>query len=515
MMHTQPGNLPDSLRESLHDCIDDCDEVQFLLDDNIKKIHTFVRDISHVRRSFPPGEFEEVLRTAESLRESYADKLQNVRAFRGQLRNSKLTVALIREHETGIAEIRRFVRTHQATLGACITSTDWQSPSFNETGPSQAGRQTGTIYPTMNDYKRDQHWDAFRYEQAYRKEFIDGLIKIPINVYATVSGMGAFATIMNYLIHEHKISGPVVIGKSVYFEIKALILSAFGSDVIEVDESDTKACIETIKTYSPSAIFFDSLANSEDVAVPDLTRILSFLVKYASRQTFCIIDNTCLSAAFQPYPLVFGRLNKLRLIVFESLNKFHQYGEDRVTGGVAWTYGGDTGKLFSYRDHSGTNIPDLTAVALPTPNRRMLMKRLSRLSRNATAMAGALQTWIDANPATPFERISYPGLSNHPAHTWSRTLPFTGAFFVIVFKKRYRTIPRYKRFVAACMAQAKRTGVRLISGTSFGLDTTRVYLTAVRSHTGTPFIRIAAGTETKMTIESITAMFLTVFSKTK
>jgi hypothetical protein len=57
--------------------------------------------------------------------------------------------------------------------------------------------------------------------------------------------------------------------------------------------------------------------------------------------------------------------------------------------------------------------------------------------------------------------------------------------------------------VAAAFAEARRRGVSLIGGSSFGFDTTRLYLTAARTHHGESFVRVAAGTEDRLAVEEL------------
>ena len=55
----------------------------------------------------------------------------------------------------------------------------------------------------------------------------------------------------------------------------------------------------------------------------------------------------------------------------------------------------------------------------------------------------------------------------------------------------------YKKFLAAAIGEARRSGVSLVGGTSFGFDVTRAYLTALHATKVTkPFLRISVGTET-------------------
>ncbi len=498
--------------ETIIDCKDDLEEIQYLANDALYKIQTFQSDIQKAKKYLYESTILRIEHEANALSQFYTNLLQvmDEQSLNLQKISSDIFLDSI---ISSITESRELLRTHQTRLGALITSSDWQSPSIAHSIKSQAGRQEGSIYATINDYKRDQHWDAGNYERAFKKSLIHGLFTLPIQACITSSGMAAFSTILTYLILEKKINGPVLIGKSIYFENKALLQRSVQKNCIEIDEHDTDSILQNIELNKPSVIVLDSLANMPTIAVPDLKKIINYIVTNVKKETILIIDNTCLSVMLQPFPLVFGKFSKLSLIVFESLNKYHQYGMDRVTGGIFWTYGGDTGKLFDYRVHTGTNAPDILVASLPTPNKKILVKRLLRLGRNAHILSEKLSTWMYENPGSPFVKIHYPGLPDHPSYNWTREDVFHGSFFTIEFTKKYQTVKSYKRFIELVLHSAKKQRVSIVSGTSFGLNTTRIYLTAVRSTPNTPFIRVALGTESRKEIESITKIFLYVLKK--
>lgn len=448
-------------------------ELSYLISDAKKRLTNFLRGIKRVKKHINPTTFQQSSKQAQL----YMNELNNLQTD----------------------DAYEYLRTHQSLIGALITSTDWQSPSFAHSQHSQAGRETGKIYATINDYKRDQHWDAYRYEQAFRKEYIDCLIKFPIHVDATSSGMAAFTTILMFLSGEKKLKGKILCGNSVYFENKWLLTKSFPDQLIFENESDSNNFIEMIDSHRPSAIFLDSLTNAPDIIVPNIKAITEHLLK-TKTETYLVIDNTGLSVYLQPFPLIIWKRSQLRLILFESLLKYHQFGMDRTNGGIIISYGKGTEKIFDYRDHSGTIISDVAASSLPTPNRKFLIKRLAYHTKNAKFLAGVLQTWIDAHPNSPFEGISYPGI---------------GSYFTVKFKKMHVTIPNFKRFVKLSLAIAKHHHINLVSGSSFGFNSTRVYLTAMRSKPNTPFIRIAIGTEPIEIIQSFCSVFIEVFSHFK
>lgn len=506
-----PQTSSERIDQTKTDCVSDLQESLYLLTDAKKRLTQFLWDIKKTKQHINPSTYTESVATAEGYMRTLAHKIDAVKTFLKTLLHAPPSLPLI-AHAAELKELtHEYLRTHLTQYGALITGTDWQSPSFDHAVRSQAGRETGTIYATINDYKRDQNWDASRYERAFVKEYINNIIKFPIHACAMSSGMAAFTTILSFLVLEDKATRPILMGKSSWFENKAFIERAFGKRVISVNEHDTKKILEIIATEEPSVIFFDSLTNASDVAMPDLNTIIPYLEKNAGKETYLVIDNTCLSLFLQPLQYIFGKRSKVRLIVFESLNKYHQFGMDRVTGGLVWSYGGDTINIFDYRRHLGTNMPDILAASLPTPNKEVLSARLLRHQRNALFLAQALQTWIDTHPSSPFEKVLFPGLPNHTAFKGIKTLPFTGSFFVIKFTKKYQTVTVYKRFIETVMRLAKRRKVNIVAGSTFGLNQTRVYLTALYSNPSMPFIRVAVGTEHRIAIEAVKNILINVF----
>ncbi|RPJ06022.1 MAG: PLP-dependent transferase [Spirochaetaceae bacterium] len=503
------------LREAIADTYNDLEEVLYLTRDCMGKLRTFIGDLRRVKTHIDPLVYQETLIASQQYTDLYFQQETNIIHTMNDLGELAPSETLLVMGEDTVCQSRNFLRSYQERTGALVTSTDWQSPSYAHAMRSQAGRQTNTIYATINDYKRDQSWDTYYWEHAFLKEYIDAIIKFPIRPLATSSGMSAFTTIVNYLTMEHASTRPVCIGSSIYYENKLLLQSLFGDRIVQVDESDTDHIISVIKTHNPCFIFFDSMTNAPGLPVPDMTAIIRFLVGYVKQDTFLVVDNTCLSAMFQPLPLFYGRLTKLRLIVFESLLKYHQFGMDRVPGGVIWATGGDTGKLFDYRDHLGTILPDALVQSLPTPNRKLLTARLARYERNASLIASRLEEWIDTHVNHPYTKIVYPGLPNHSMHKENKSLPYHGCYFIVEFKKKKQTVATYKRFISFVLQTAKRQRVDIVAGTSFGLNSTRIYLTALRSRPTIPFVRIAVGTEHRIAIEKVLAVLISSLSHFK
>jgi cystathionine beta-lyase/cystathionine gamma-synthase len=132
------------------------------------------------------------------------------------------------------------------------------------------------------------------------------------------------------------------------------------------------------------------------------------------------------------------------------------------------------------------------------PNRKRLTDRMLRLSRNALLIARGLQDLVG---------VAYPGIETHWSYAWSKNSKFHGAFLVPQFVGKKKSVHAYQKFISNGIKIARNEGVRLIAGTSFGFSTTRVYLTALRASTTTPFLRISAGTEQLWEVERLIKVF--------
>ena len=380
------------------------------------------------------------------------------------------------------ASLSDLLRTEQALAAALLSAADWQSPSFLHSTAPSAGRQDGRIRAHWNDYKRDRHLDADRYERRYLRALVDG----PPDLCAllTSCGMSAFTTVLSYLQLDGKLGRTVLAGAGLYHETRLLLERAVPGRLHLVDERDTEALLRAIDELRPCAVFLDSLSNTKWMPVPDLPRVLDRL---AGTETYLVLDNTCLSASCQPFALAD---ESVRLIVFESLLKYVQLGLDRVNAGVIVARASDAERLSVYREHLGTNVADVAVHALPRPDRAVLERRLARLQRNALLLAARLRA-----EAGGLVEVVYP----------ERPLPFRGGCLSIVFPGSDPELRRERALIERAVAEAARRGVPLLAGSSFGFDTTRIYLTAEGRERGEPFVRVAAGTEDRIAVESVAA----------
>lgn len=495
------------MEDSIQELKEDLTDLRILLDGASTRLAKFSARLA-AHPEFTKPESREVLKPIiESLSNRYKDLRSQIVDHERET-HDLLTLSAFKYTTV------HTLHTLQGILGSVLVSTDWQSPSFLHTQTSEAGMQTGKIVGTVSDYKRDFHKDSTTYEQAFKDAYLDVSSHLPVTVSTTSSGMAALSTILAAMRERVSGTGPIFVGEHCYFQNKILLRNEYGDRIRFFDEFDANALLAAVDQDRPSAVFIDALCNTVDIPVPDLAKILNTLAR-VSYPLVVVLDTSGMPTGFVPLPKPSFFAHNFCLVVFESLNKYHQYGLDRVTGGVMWTVGFSAPSLHFYRMHQGTTIPDASILSLPEPNKPLLARRLAREERNAQYLAERLEVHLASKHHTLFQRIVYPSLPSHPAYAWAKDLPFKGSFLTIALKPTYRWTIVYEHFLKAVIAEAKKAGVPLNAGSSFGLHTTRVYLTALHAKKGDaePFLRISLGTESKAELESLVQVFVRVIDR--
>jgi cystathionine beta-lyase/cystathionine gamma-synthase len=412
----------------------------------------------------------------------YRSTRERLLALRELAQRGQATPSLVDGLAAEKVSLADLLRVERALTAALVGAADWQSPSFLHSTMPAAGRQSGRIRAYWNDYKRDRHVDGEQFERSWVTAMVDG--PADLRALLTTCGMAALTTVLSFLTMEGKLHGPVLVGAGVYHETRLLIERALPGRLRVVDESDTDGLLRTIAELGPSAVFVDALSNTRWMPVVELSPLIDCL---RGTDTYLIIDNTGLSVFNQPFAQADA---SVRLIMFESLLKYAQLGLDRANAGVIVARPDVAERLSEYREHLGTNVADVAVHALPSPDRGVLERRLRRVERNALILAGRL-----CESADRAVEIVYPGLASHPCARATSRPAFSGGCLSIVFDGHDPELRREHALVQGAVAEAAARGAALLGGSSFGFDTSRIYLTAARAECGEPFVRVAAGTE--------------------
>lgn len=368
-----------------------------------------------------------------------------------------------------------FERCHElyGMLGGILSADHWQSPTFAGSVVSQSGDETKSIIANFNDYKRDAH-DAGKlleklYGQTYAKQT---LLRTPV-VLSTVSGMAAFTVASLYIRSKMQKNEIVAVGEHSYFENKEVLEMIFPKEsVIQFDEREP----EVLREQSPRVIVVDTICNDPSVTVSDLKQLYT-VIKSIHPNPFLIVDSTATTALDLPVP-------SFPSIFFESLNKFHQFGLDRVTGGMLVGYGMYYDELYRIRDHSGMSLPEASAMTIPTPQSSLMHRYLHTLRNNTDILRHEV------------EKVS--GIIVRVAATKKSPI---GTFLSVEVPEHSFTL--YRKVIQKALSLARKEKIPLLAGTTFGTPVTRLYTWTTRSKFERPFLRITPGLEDSEEIQKV------------
>jgi cystathionine beta-lyase/cystathionine gamma-synthase len=503
----RPPASADLLDRSFEDVAGDLEELEGLAVDASGRLGLTGRVLLRHRRDLHGDSLDLIEDQLRRLVSSYDAIRRDARSLRADAERGRRSL----ESLAGLAVERRGLadrlRTLQGIAAAAMTASEWQSPSFAHSGPSNAGTCTGTVRPHVDDYRRDRHPGAAAFEAEYLAAYVEPVANLELRALMTSCGMSAFATIVGFLQMEGKLDGPVVLGASTYHECRDLLRAMVPSDaLVEAPEHPSNALPSAILRHRPAAVFLDSVGNAPGTLVADVPGVVRAM-EATGRASYLVLDNTALACTVQPFGLIGRRRRRVRLIAFESLTKYAQFGLDRVTGGAIVAEGRDAVDLDRYREHLGTNIADSTVNAIPRPNRLALERRLSRIERNALVVVRRINEAAAGAGRRVVVGAQHPALEGHPSFEIARTLRFRSGWFSIAFSPGSDRPEVHHRFVDLVLEEASRRHVPLVAGASFGLDTTRVYPTAATARCGRPFVRVSPGIEHAAAIEEVAGVF--------
>ena len=387
---------------------------------------------------------------------------------------SDASALLLREFLTTRNEIERdnipwhahFTRLHElyGYLGGVLTADHWQSPAYDQYAADEAGDERGKIVGNFNDYKRDQHPVGLAWERAFAAAYVPRFgLKKP-QVFTTASGMAALTLAVTAVKKHVPHDGMIAVGKHSYFQNKELLTALFREDrIIYFDETKP----EGLAGQDVYAVFFDSVANDLDMTVADMPGMTK-VVSNMSHRVYVVADATCLST---PRFHVSNIPKNISMLVWESLVKFHQFALDRAHGGVLWAVNVSETELYFLRSHAGVILPEWSAAVLPSPNRKLFFRYMERLIENAAAISAHL---------------------HHPC---------PGPF--ICFTEPSVSVRQYREYIKRVMQEAKKRGIPLVAGSSFGLPVTRVYAVGMSTRFVRPFLRVSPGIESSEEIERV------------
>jgi cystathionine beta-lyase/cystathionine gamma-synthase len=367
------------------------------------------------------------------------------------------------------------------------------------------------------------------------------------------NGLGALEAVFQLIAHDldsgrRPESKPIVLsGKDLYVEVKNSIL-AFCSrsqlDHKEILAYDTDTLISAIKEDSPCAVFLEPVANSYDLRVTEVGRVIEALrewdwrrdARYTSprqdRYIYLVIDSTTLGPQALWKRCTLENLPPfVRVVNIESLIKYGEDGQDLTGAAVVTLAGRYPGAGFkNIRSRRGFMPSEPAARRVDfSIDRQALDRRLARHSRNTDIVARSLDKHAVAEGGF-LDRPCHPLLAEHPDHeAFASEAGGSGSLLSVGFRysllKDYRELygeppsewqgrpmavsdkERIAKAYSTLVTQlAGDIGLDLLLGTSFGFNTSRIAVytrqlvndehALAKGHREAPYLRVASGTET-------------------
>ncbi len=395
-----------------------------------------------------------------------------------------------RKYESTKAREWQNLRKQIARAAGETVADQFQAPSYKHSLWSEAGNRTGKVLGNINDYTRDRHPMANELEKNLEREYLTLVRRQLAGALVTSSGMAALATIWLGLQRAGKLSGTVLIGKESYFQNQEVVTTA-ATKVIRFDELDMDQLAKLLRNENPTVILVDSLCNNPTLTCPDIIKIAKAIRENSKRKVVLVVDNSLLGMGVGYERLWRENRGKCQIVVWESLNKFFQFGLDRTTGGVIWAdKNGEDGltywDLFHARIHAGAIMPDFACALMPRQSAARMEVYQERINRNAEIIATELKKIVGGRVKQVYR---------------AEREPFAGAQIVVLLTNN--SVWQIQSVIRRAITEAKRRRVQLSAGSSFGLPNTRVYLTARKTDFARSFLRISAGCESEPAIREI------------
>jgi cystathionine beta-lyase/cystathionine gamma-synthase len=286
---------------------------------------------------------------------------------------------------------------------------------------------------------------------------------------ATASGMSAISALLFALLSP---GDRVVASELVYRGTRNLLdldLARFGVVVEYVDATDLAAVEVALRRPGrPARMLYVDILTNPTILVHDVPA----LAELAHRHDALLVVDSTFATPFHCRPIQLGAN-----LVVHSTTKFIA-GHHDVSGGAVLGRSELVEPVRRQAIRMG-GIGGPFDAWLVLRGLRTLPLRMSQSSRNALALAA----WLAAHPAV--ERISYPGLSNHPQHDLARRLLATGFGSMLAFEVKG------SRTTVARLVRALRL-IRFAE-TLGGVTTTIVHPASTSHRIVDPAIRTAQG----------------------
>ena len=371
-------------------------------------------------------------------------------------------------------KIQTQLRRLDKSIISLYTNQSWQSPSL--TSPYNQGINKPF---TQYEYHR-MDLDRTRSQQKLNQHHK----KLPQTFQETLlvnSGMGAFTLIITTLLdHINQTKNYISVGKNSYFEILLFFKENTFIKSLFIAENNINEIIKKAEDSNCIAINLDVITNTLHATTINLKTLFSNLKKIKrSTPLYLLLDTTLAGPNFQCSDYLKTLPNFLHIMLYKSLQKFDQYGDDKVSGGMLTYITNKTNSplaLNKYRGILGINIPEINIHSLCN-NKLITEKRYNRINRNGELIFKYLKQY-----KKEFKKISF----NNGG--------------VVFIQYHYTSKNNYEKKINSIIKHAFEQGLLICNSSSFGFNYTHLmYL----EYEHEKFIRLAPGMEFSSEIQTL------------
>jgi cystathionine gamma-lyase len=272
-------------------------------------------------------------------------------------------------------------------------------------------QETGAIMPPIYQTStyvqsspgKHKGYEYTRSHNPTRTRLEECLAAIENGKYAVATASGMSAAML--LVQSIPMGSTIVVGDDVYGGTYRMFSTIFHEthNIIFIDTTDLKLVERTLKEQKPKLIWVESPTNPM-LKVSDIKKIASMARKNNCKS---IVDNTFMSPYFQN-PLDLGAD-----IVMHSMTKYINGHSDVVGGCLILNDKKHYEKIWTLQNSLGPSQSPFDSW-LVLRGLKTLAVRMEAHQKNAMKVA----KYLEKHPK--IEKVIYPGLKSHPAHTLAR-----------------------------------------------------------------------------------------------
>ncbi|QKG18664.1 pyridoxal-phosphate dependent enzyme [Actinomadura verrucosospora] len=307
---------------------------------------------------------------------------------------------------------------------------------------------------------------------------------------ATSSGMASYTLIEAFLL-RHRLSpgDTVMIAPYVYFEAAEQICSLPSVRTVVASSYSVDGLVADVLRHRPRCLLVDPIANTAEQRLVDLPGLVRALAAAVSEPITLVVDGTMAPAALSDSLL--DAPPPVEVLYYESCSKYLQLGMDIGMAGVVASHVDLAPALDRARRNTGSILYRHNAQLFPRYDRAFFQRRMRRICGNAAAVARSLAGRPDVRAVA---EVVHPSSGIHPDDAIARTLPYAGGCVTFsLHEPGANHRDQLEALIEHMLERARRTGLHLTKGVSFGFNTPRISAAAAMAEGGPPFLRLYAG----------------------